>query len=206
MTGEPDQTGHSAGISSFAALGDSFTAGNGCDPRERWPDLIADGLRASNPGLRYLNLARDGATSDEVRGQVEGAIEFGPDLVTIICGANDVILSPRPDILAFQVRFSSMLDRLMDARPGATVLTSTYPEQWQLKGVGPRTRSRMQTGMAGLNEAIRSVAASRAVPCLDVVDHPAIQDPSNYQADGLHPSAAGHRQAANELRKAIESI
>ena len=193
-------------ISSFAALGDSFTAGNGCDPRERWPDLIADDLRAASPRLRYLNLARDGASSSDVDGQVELAIEFRADLVTLICGANDVILSPRPDIQGFGIRFTSMLDRLHSGLPDAVVLTSTYPEGWRLDGVGPRTQARMTAGMTELNRAIRLVAASRAVPCLDVVDHPAIQDPSNYEPDGLHPSAAGHRQAATELRKAIESV
>lgn len=187
----------------YVALGDSFTAGNGCLPEERWADLVAEDLRGSNPELRYLNMARDGADSSDVLGQVPVAIANAPDLVTLVCGANDVILNLRPDIDTFAGRFELMLDRLSRALPGVAVVTATYPEGWQLEGVGPRTQARIKTGMSDLNRAIRAVSSTRGVTCLDVVDHPGISEPANFESDGLHPSAAGHQHAAAEFRQAI---
>jgi len=190
-------------VSSYVALGDSFTAGNGCDPRSRWADLVADGLREENPGLEYVNLARDGADSHEILEQIPGAILARADLVTLVCGANDVILNLRPDIDTFTGRFELMLDRLRRALPGVAILTATYPEGWRLEGIGPRTQERIKDGMRDLNLAIREVSASRVVPCLETVDHPGIQDPANFEPDGLHPSPAGHRHAASEFQRAL---
>ena len=56
-------------------------------------------MRRVNPELRYANLAVDGATSAEVLDeQVEPALALEPDFVTVICGANDVLLTTRPDV------------------------------------------------------------------------------------------------------------
>lgn len=190
-------------MSGYVALGDSFTAGNGCDPEDRWANLLADSLREENPGLEYVNLARDGADSHEILGQIPGAIAARPDLITLVCGANDVILNLRPDIPTFAARFELMLDRLRRALPGAAILTATYPEAWRLEGIGPRTQARIKSGMRDLNMAIRKVSDDRFVPCLETVDHPGVGDPSNFEADGLHPSPAGHARAAAEFGNAL---
>ena len=48
---------------------------------------------------RYHNFGEAGATSSEVAaGQLPRCLELHPDLVTVVCGANDVLLSVRPDI------------------------------------------------------------------------------------------------------------
>jgi lysophospholipase L1-like esterase len=169
----------------------------------RWPDLLATDLRSVHPGLEYFNLARDGADSAAVVAQVPQAASLQPDLVTLVCGANDVILALRPDLEAFRGRLGLIIDRLRKGSPDLTVVTATYPEQWTLEGSGPRTRDKIATGMKRLNEVTRQVSAERSVVCLDVVDHPAIADPANYEADGLHPSVEGHRYAAAEFSQTV---
>jgi lysophospholipase L1-like esterase len=86
------------------ALGDSFTAGTGCPAGERWADLLALSLRGARPDLQYRNLAFDGATSADVLEQVGPALEQEPDLVTVVCGGNDVLRSLRPDIHGYADR------------------------------------------------------------------------------------------------------
>src|SRR4051794_1778639 len=108
-------------VSTYAALGDSFTAGHGCFEEEGdpWPDRIAAGLRTANPDLRYRNLAVDGATSAEVLEQVPRAIAMEPDLITVICGANDVLKTTRPDIEGYEERLGQIFGRLRAAAPEA---------------------------------------------------------------------------------------
>ncbi len=192
-------------MNGYVAMGDSFTAGNGLEAGLRWPDLLARGLRESNPDLEYVNLARDGADSEAVLEQVPAAIDARPGLITLVCGANDVILSLRPDIPTFAGRLELMIDRLERALPDVTILAATYPEGWSFEGAGPRTAARIQAGMRELNRAIFKVTASRDVTCLDVIDHPGIDEPENFESDGLHPSALGHRHAATEFRQAVEN-
>ena len=81
-------------MTTYVALGDSFTAG--LVPGEpRWADEVA---RALGPDTRYENLAWVGATSSDVEHkQLDKALGLSPDVVTIVCGANDVLESVRPD-------------------------------------------------------------------------------------------------------------
>jgi lysophospholipase L1-like esterase len=186
-------------INCYVALGDSFTAGNGLESGRRWADLVAGELARLNPGLEYVNLARDGATSSDVLEQVPAAIGLRPDLISLVCGANDVILELKPDVGAFAQRLELILGRLKEALPGAAILTANYPEGWDLTGVGPRTRARINRGMAELNRAIVAITAEMGVPCLDVASHPVTDDARNLEADGLHPSPQGHLHAADEF-------
>lgn len=186
-------------INRYVALGDSFTAGNGLEAGRRWADLVAGELSRLNPDFEYINLARDGATSSDVLEQVPAAIGLEPELVTLVCGANDVILELKPDVGAFAQRFELILGRLKEALPGVAILTANYPEGWDLTGVGRRTRARINQGMFELNRAITSITAEMGVPCLDVVDHPGTGDARNLEADGLHPSPQGHLHAADEF-------
>ncbi len=192
-------------VTSYVALGDSFTAGNGIGSMRRWPDLLAAELAAGDPDFSYLNLARDGADSQTVMETIEPTIALQPDLVTLICGANDVLLTTRPDIAGFERRFDHMLDRLERAIPGVNILVSTYPDGWAMPGLGPRTRRRVDDGVRLVNQTIIDVSAVHGVPCLDATSHPGAREPDNLDRDGLHPSARGHRRAAREYLKALHT-
>jgi lysophospholipase L1-like esterase len=186
-------------VRAYAALGDSFTAGRDSIDAERWADLLAAGLRRVNPELRYENLAVDGATSAEVLDQQVGpALALEPDFVTVICGANDVLLATRPDVAGYAERIDEILRRLREGAPGAMVVTATAPEGWQFMELRPRTEKRLIEATTELNEITREAAERYGVACLPVAGHPALRDPATFSADGLHPSSAGHRTVARE--------
>ena len=79
----------------------------GCAPGEAWPELLAGGDAAGNPELELRNLAVEGATSAEVPSSSPEALELEPDLVTVVCGANDVLRTTRPD----PERYANRLER-----------------------------------------------------------------------------------------------
>jgi lysophospholipase L1-like esterase len=189
----------------YAALGDSFTAGTGCAPGEGWADRLAARLRARNPRLLYRNLAVDGATSADVLGQLPAALQLEPDLVSVVCGGNDVLRSRRPDIEGYGKRLGSIFSRLRAVLPGTTVVTATSPARWAFLGLGPRTSQRVEAAIAELNDATRRIAASHHVLCLEVADHPGLEDPENFAADGLHPSAVGHARAARAFARLLDA-
>ena len=167
-------------IRRYAALGDSFTAGTGCGPGESWADRLASILGNAVPGFVYRNLAVEGATSERVLEQLEPALELGPDLVTVVCGANDVLFSIRPDVSAYRRRLSALFSRLRRASSTLVVVTATAPERWDFLELGPRTRARLERGLVEFNRATRVVAADFDVPCLAVADHPGIAEPENF--------------------------
>ena len=182
----------------YVALGDSFTAGT--EPGQpRWPDVLAREL-----GGDYVNLAEVGATSEHVElEQLERALELRPDVVTLVCGANDVLFSTRPDSDAYAARLARMFARLRRELPNVAVVTATYPDITRFLDLRPRTRTRVEEGMRRFNAAIRSVARRHDVVLMESFDHPAAAARETYAADGFHPSAEGHRQAAREFLRAI---
>jgi len=184
------------GVSCYVALGDSFTAGTGSPEGLGWSHRIAAGLRQRNAAFVYRNLAEDGATSADVLDQARHALQLEPDLVTVICGANDVLRSTRPDPSDYADRLSEIFERLHKAGPRMMVVTATEPSRWDFVPLGPRTRARVEEGMRAINDATREVAAEHCVPCLDVADHPGLRDRDNFATDGLHPSVRGHARAA----------
>jgi len=187
-------------MTTYVAMGDSFTAG--LEPgKRRWPDELADAL---GPDVRYENLAEVGATSDEVeREQLPRAVELGPDVVTLVCGANDVLYSTRPDADAYAARLSRMFARLRDAAPDAEILTATYPDISRFLDLRPRSRARVEKGMRRFNAACRAVARRHGVELLEGFDHPVARARETFASDGFHPSAEGHRHAADAFLRTL---
>lgn len=198
-------TGRGRVVSSYVALGDSFTAGRESIEALRWADRLAEWLRAANPELTYANLAVDGATSAEVLEQVPRGLDLSPDLITVICGANDILLTSRPDVTGYEERFSLILQQLRDGAPEAAILTTTAPETWHFMELRPRTKARLVKALSDLNGVTRTVAARHGVPCLNVASHPGLTDRANFSADGLHPSSQGHERAVEEIALSLHA-
>jgi lysophospholipase L1-like esterase len=85
------------------------------------------------------------------------------------------------------------------------IVTATSPESWRFLELRRRTRERVLRGIRAVNDCTRAVARERGVPCVEVVDHPGLDEPENFSSDGLHPSASGHARAALEFARAINS-
>lgn len=193
-------------VSCYVALGDSFTAGTGVPAEARWADRLARSLRDRNRGLVYRNFAAEGATSADVLEQVGRALQLEPDLVTVICGANDVLRSVRPDLDGFEARLAEIFDRLREVMPVGLLLTSTVPERWRFLALRPRTQRRVVTGLRAVNEQIRAIAEARGIPCLEVTGHPGLDDPANFSPDGLHPSPLGHARVARAFEQLLREV
>jgi lysophospholipase L1-like esterase len=186
----------------YVALGDSFTAGL-VTGEPRWADEVALAL---GPDTRYENLAWIGATSADVEEeQLERALELSPDVVTLVCGANDVLDSVRPDAAEYELRLARMFERLRTEAPQAEVITATYPDISRFLDLRPRSRARVEKGMRLFNAACRTVAERHGVALLDGFDHPAATERDTYADDGFHPSAEGHRRAAAAFVRALKN-
>jgi lysophospholipase L1-like esterase len=189
-------------VTTYVALGDSFTSGLESD-QPRWADEVA---RALGPDTRYENLAWVGATSADVEhSQLARALALEPDLITLICGANDVLESVRPDARAYAERLARMYARLRREVPSAVLLTATYPDISRFLDMRPRSRERVQKGMRRFNDAARAVASRHRVALLEGFDHPAAQERDTYAEDGFHPSPEGHRRAAAAFLRALRN-
>jgi lysophospholipase L1-like esterase len=178
----------------YVALGDSFTAGAAGSGVPSFADRLAELLREPDPALRYSNLGRAGALTAEVaERQLPAALELNPDVVTLVSGGNDALLSVRPDVHAHMTAFEAMLETLT---PRTFVVTATTPDPSRFLRLGPRSAERISAAMQRINEATRATAARLGVPCLDIAAHPEALARGSYARDGYHPSPEACRRTA----------
>ncbi|MFD5700462.1 SGNH/GDSL hydrolase family protein [Streptomyces lasiicapitis] len=187
----------------FAAIGDSLSAGVG-DPSPGytslgWADRLADVLRRVQPGLGYLNTGEVGATTDRVLAtQLDRMAEFGPDLVHVPCGAND-LFRREPDFAAVE----RSLRRLYEAAAGtgARLTMFTLGRAFVVPGF-PDWEDRVRT----LNAVVRRLARDHDAVLVDVWDHPVNARPDLLSADGIHFSASGQAVLAAEVVKGLAGV
>jgi lysophospholipase L1-like esterase len=140
----------------MAAVGDSmtrgFNVGSCCvfsdAPEYSWAsgDNPAVGshyqrLRRLNPDLRAFNFAKSGAKMDDLERQVRAAGDQPVGYLTVMIGANDVLLVlrkteqgcvARPDamtpVATFRAQFEGALRAFTAARPQASILVASIPD------------------------------------------------------------------------------
>jgi lysophospholipase L1-like esterase len=188
-------------VRTYVALGDSFTCGLEGERGYRWADEVAKAL----PGASYVNLAEIGATSEVVEEtQLPDGLSLEPDLVSLICGANDVLETVRPDPGAYAGRLSRMLERIRREAPKVEIFTVTYPDLSRFVDLRPRTEARVKRGTRLYNAALRSVAQRHGVMVMEAAEAPGSEQRENFASDGFHASPEGHRQLAAEIVHALD--
>ena len=193
-----------SGPARYVALGDSFTAGAAGSGLPSFGDRLAQILREANPSLDYVNLAAPGALTGEVsERQLPVALELAPDVVSVVCGGNDALLTVRPDVHAHMAAFEDTLEELRARLPSAVVATATVPDPGRFLPLRARTAARISRSIERINDATVAAAARNGVPCLDFAAHPEALARGNYAADGYHPSAEACRRAAGAFAAVI---
>jgi lysophospholipase L1-like esterase len=180
----------------YAVIGDSLSAGTG-DPTpgyrdQGWPDRVAGALRSVRPDLDYLNAAETGATTARtLGGQAARMAAFGPDLLHVPCGANDIVRRT-PDFGAIERTLRQLYD--VAAATGALLTTFTLGRAY-IVPVFPDWPERI----AAVNRIVRGLAAGYGAVVVDMWDHPVNDRANLLSADRIHFSASGQAVMAAEM-------
>ncbi|MEU5841911.1 SGNH/GDSL hydrolase family protein [Rhodococcus sp. NPDC047139] len=185
--------------SRFAVIGDSIAAGIG-DPWPGyadlpWADRVAATLRSVRPDLTYLNTGRIGATIDEVRSrQVKPVLDWGPDLVHVNCGGNDLFLHD-----AGIVAVERGLDELCAAVTAGGARLSMFTLADAFTGPFLPLRPRF----AEFADVVRRVAGRYDAILTEFWDHPARLRRNWLSKDRIHLTMAGHAVVATEVTRSL---
>ena len=175
-------------------LGTSLTAGYGLDPADAFPSLIQARLDAAGLRYRVVNAGVSGETSAGALRRIEWLLKQPVAMLVLETGANDGLRGQDPD--ATRANIQAVLDRAKkQAPPPRLVLLGMEA----LPNYGEEYRRRFRAiypEMAKKNGAV-------LVPFL--LDGVA-GVPSLNQADGVHPTAEGHRRVAETVWKALRPI
>ena len=166
-------------------LGDSLTAGLGVAREEAYPALLEARLRREGYAYRVVNAGVSGDTSAGGLRRVDWVLRTRPDVVVVALGANDGLRGL--PVEALRDNLEAIVRRLRAA--GARVLLA-----------GMRVPPNYGDAYARAFAAVfPDVARRTGVPLVPfLLDGVAGQARLN-QADGIHPTAEGHRLMAERL-------
>lgn len=175
----------------FLALGDSYTIGESVTEAERWPNQLAEMLRAEGWPVEVTIIARTGWTTDELAEGIAQAQLQGPyPLVSLLIGVNNQYRGRTAE--SYRLEFRQLLEQAITFAGGdvGRVLVLSIPD-W---GVSPfaagRDRAQIAQEIDTFNAINRTEAELKGVTYLDVtpLSRQATFDPELMADDGLHPS------------------
>ncbi|WP_084957163.1 SGNH/GDSL hydrolase family protein [Thermoactinospora rubra] len=179
-------------------LGDSTSVGLGVtDPAQTPGVLLAQGLAvvAERP-VRLCVVGKSGATSAELRPQVDRALRERPDVAVIFVGANDVTTQTPPAVAVRHL--AKAVRRLREA--GAEVVVGTCPDLGTIRPIAQPLRwvaRRWSRQLAAAQTVAVVEAGGRTVAFADILGPEFDANPGEmFGPDQYHPSSQGYAQAA----------
>jgi acyl-CoA thioesterase I len=172
-------------------LGTSLTAGLGLDPEDAYPALIQQKLDSA--GLPYVavNAGVSGETSAGARRRIDWVMRQPVAVLVLETGANDGLRGL--DVDSVKANIEAIIARANQQQPQPRIL---LVQMRALPNYGAAYTQRFEA-------VYRDIARQYDIPLIPFpLDGFAGVD-SLIQADGLHPTAAGQRQMAERMWRAL---
>jgi lysophospholipase L1-like esterase len=187
----------------FLALGDSFTIGTATTPDRSFPAVLVGIWRDRGARVELSNPAVNGYTTDDlIADELPLVASFGPDLVTLLIGANDIVQGSSED--RYRAQLARIHGGIRAGAPSARVLGLPQPD-WSLApaaaGFGDPTV--IARTIERFNDIAREEAERARAQWMDIF--PLMREQARervFAPDGLHPSAEAYAEWARELSRA----
>jgi acyl-CoA thioesterase I len=183
----------------YLALGDSTGSGVGAR-NGGYVARLSKRISERRPGSALTNLCVSGATtSDVLRGQLSGAVEADPHLVTLGIGINDI--GHGISLEQFSKNYEEILSRLKSDTKAAIVVTN-LPDISSAPRIPQSLREEYHRQIVTFNQKLLEIATRHQVSVFDVysVTHAQLAShPEFFSADGFHPSDEGYEFWAEEM-------
>jgi lysophospholipase L1-like esterase len=186
----------------LVALGDSLVEGIG-DPypgieKLSFSERFANSLRYHSPDMKFTNLAKHGATSQNmIDRQLNQASQLEPDLLIMAGGANDT-LDRGWNIEGTHTNLDTVLDTF--TKQGTTIITFTYANVVSILGDNAaKWMVRTQPRMEAIGNSIRDLSHKYQTIFVDFWNHPEYLPVECWSADGIHGNSLAYLRAARIL-------
>jgi acyl-CoA thioesterase-1 len=173
-------------------VGTSLTAGYGLDPDEAFPALIQRKIDSAGLSYRVANAGVSGETSAGAVRRIDWLLRQNPAVLVIETGANDGLRGLTIDSLKANIQ---------------TIIDSTRALSPPPKIVLVGMRALPNYGFAygrRFSRLYRDLADENDVPLVPFLLEDVAGEDGMNQADGIHPTAAGHRRMAETVWEVLE--
>jgi lysophospholipase L1-like esterase len=182
----------------YAAIGDSYSIGEGASEPESWPALLARHLTASGTGVMLVaNPSRTGWTTQQaIDAELPVWRAARPEFTSVQIGVNDWVQGV--DARTFQRRLDVLLDAMQKVLPDTNRLFLVTIPDFSVTPTGAMFSGgrNIAAGLAEFNGIIQAAGTARGLQVVDVfvLSQRMKDDPTLIAHDGLHPSAKEYAQ------------
>lgn len=177
----------------YAAIGDSYSIGEGASLNESWPAVLTRHLSAEGLHIDLVaNPSRTGWTTQQaIDHELPVFVGAKPNFATLQIGVNDWVQGV--DEETFRKRFVALVDRMLEVLANKNRLLIVTVPDFGVTPTGPRyARGRnISNGILSFNKIIAEEARNRGLRVVDVfpLSKEMRDDSSLVARDGVHPSA-----------------
>jgi acyl-CoA thioesterase-1 len=175
-------------------FGDSITAGSGLDPDEAFPALIQKKLDAVGRPWRVVNAGLSGETTAGGLRRLDWILRQPVDIFVIELGGNDGLRGIPPE--NSQANLQTMIERIRAKHPRVTLVLAGMQMPTNM---GPDYTRRFAAMYPELAEKNRTALIPFLLEGVGGVA-------SLNQADGIHPTAAGHQILADTVWRTLQPL
>ena len=173
-------------------VGTSLTAGYGLDPDEAFPALIQRKIDSAGLSYRVANAGVSGETSAGGVRRIDWLLRQNPAVLVIETGANDGLRGLTIDSLKANIQ--TIIDSARALSPPPKIVL-----------VGMRALPNYGFAYARrFSRLYRDLAEENDVPLVPFLLEDVAGEDGMNQADGIHPTAAGHRRMAETVWEVLE--
>jgi acyl-CoA thioesterase-1 len=166
------------------AFGDSLTAGYGVSPDQAWPAVLERKLQANGYRWRVVNAGVSGDTSRDGLNRLDWVMRVKPRVVMLELGANDGLRGLDPKLT--QANLVRLVQRIK-------------AHQAQVLLLGMQMVTNMGSSYTTAFKAIYPTVAEQEHVSLMPFLLQGLGTDDLRQADGLHPTQAGHQRIAEDV-------
>ena len=175
-----------------AFLGDSLTAGFGLDPEQAFPHLVHKALAAEGFKVQVVNAGISGDTSAGGLARTDWLLKRKPDVLVVSLGANDGLRGMA--LASTEKNLRGILAKGREAGARMLLIGMMIPPNY-----GPE----YTTGFAAIYPKL---AKEFEIPLLPFLLEGVAGRRELNQADGIHPTAAGHEILARTVLEAVRPL
>lgn len=175
-------------------FGDSLTAGYGLSPEEAFPALIEKELNKSEKKVKVVNAGLSGETSAGGLSRIDWILRQPVDVFVLELGANDGLRGLPLD--QTQKNLQSIIDKVKGKYPQCKIVLAGMM-------VPPNMGKQYTDSFRNIYPDLAKKNNATLISFL--LDGVAGNEKLN-QADGIHPTAEGHKIIATNLKSVFEKL
>jgi len=175
-------------------LGDSLTAGYGLTAEEAFPALIQERIDAAGLDFRVVNAGVSGDTSAGGRRRIEWLLRQPLAVLVLALGGNDMLRGL--DLGALRENLESIISAARATHPDVDIVVAGMR--------APRNLGRAYGD--AFDATFPAVADDHGAVLVPFLLEGVAAVAALNQADGIHPTSAGHEIIADTLWRTLETI